>query len=258
MTVYRWREKPNSGESTLAWHNWCAKRALDGSSSSSVNIWCGLCGHMSQNGEKIHSETEMNINFIFLHSLPSPSPLGSSTRFLFLFFFVCLRQSFRSTTANVVGCYCNIKWKIPEQLFPAARSSLRHFLFLSSFESIPACSMANGFVSVCVCGRPTICVQWMHGWCRWEDVFRWWSTTNIWLLNYSSLLPYWLLWINRLKVIFSLNGKWNIKVTQILRENFLLASFSFVSPAIRKVAAADTDASEKERNKNLTVREKGR
>lgn len=123
-----------------------------------VSIGAAYCGHMSQNGEKIHSETEMNINFIFSLPFPPhhPPPIPTSGWSCFSFFFVrflCVfvpSKSFRSTTVNVVGCYCNIKWKIPQQLFPAARSLLRHFPFSIWFEWSVCVSVCARSAFVCI------------------------------------------------------------------------------------------------------------
>lgn len=73
--------------------------------------------------------------------------------------------------------------------------------------------------------------------CMWSDVFRCRSTPpspspfGCWITRRQ--LPYWLLRINRLKVIFSLNGKWNIKVTHthtFWGKTFCFHSEFFLSP----------------------------
>lgn len=154
---------------------------------------------MSQNGGKIHSETEMNINFIFFLLFLNPHPSVESPSCLIsgyidllrVGFFVCMpSKSFRSMTVDVVGCYCNIKWKIPQQLFPAARSWLRHFPFLNVFNGIPSHSMAVQCLRVDVyAGKMRRCVfgVWMG---EVQPPFGCWITRSLCRIDYCELIDW--------------------------------------------------------------------
>lgn len=167
-------EAEKSCGSTLAWHNWCAKRALGGSSSLSVQIaeWSGLWTHESKWGENSFGNwNEYKFYFFFSSSIlihpPIPLPHLRFHRPSSGGVFLCKpSKSFHSMTVDVVGCYCNIKWKIPQQLFPAARSWLRHFPFLNVFNGIPSYCYTM-FVCGCICRQNAeMCLEF--GWVKYS------------------------------------------------------------------------------------------